>query len=336
MNQPLESLANDLSNALNASANPRLARELLTAAIGLVRDQPATLDLKIASAALREMREAFSAFAPYRGQRKVTVFGSARTASHDPLYDQARTVSRLLADDGWMIVTGAGPGIMHAAMEGAGRERSFGVNIRLPFEQGANSVIAGDGKLVSMKYFFTRKLMLMKESQAFVSMPGGFGTLDETFELITLTQTGKGAPVPIVFLEVPGYAYWDRVHEFVTTQVIDNGYASKQDTDLYAITEDPVEALRYIRHFYRRYHSVRYVGDWLYIRLLSAPTVAQLTDLNRRFADLCVSGSIVLASAHAGEVADADNIDLPRIRLRFNRQAHGRLRQLINALNDLD
>ena len=193
--------------ALGVSKDDRLARQLVTSAADLLRSRPATLDLKIAGAALQEMHEAFEVFAPYRGRDKVTIFGSARTSSDDPLYAAAQRVAAQLAAHGWMCVTGAGPGIMQAGMEGAGREMSIGVSIRLPFEQGANPVIAGDEKYVSMKYFFTRKLMLVKESQAFVCLPGGFGTLDETFELLTLTQTGKGLPVPIVLLDTPGDPY---------------------------------------------------------------------------------------------------------------------------------
>ncbi len=189
---------------LGVTKDLRLAEAFISEALGLVTDQPETLDLKIASAAVAEMRDAFAMFAPYKDVRKVTIFGSARTTREDPLYEQARKVAHDLAADGWMVITGAGPGIMEAGMLGAGRERSIGVSIRLPFETGANSVIAGDAKHVSMKYFFTRKLMLVKESSAFVCLPGGFGTLDETFELLTLTQTGKGMPVPIVFLDTPG------------------------------------------------------------------------------------------------------------------------------------
>ena len=188
---------------LGVSENVRLAEELVSEALGLIGDQPDTLDLKIATAALAEMRDAYSVFAPYRDERKVSIFGSARTQPDDPLYAQARDLAGLLAERGWMTVTGAGPGIMQAGMEGAGRERSIGVSIRLPFESGANSIIAGDDKHVSMKYFFTRKLMLIKESHGFVCLPGGFGTLDEMFELLTLTQTGKGIPVPIVLLDAP-------------------------------------------------------------------------------------------------------------------------------------
>ena len=173
------------------------------------------------------MRDAFAMFAPYKDVRKVTIFGSARTTSDDPLYEQTRRVAHNLAEAGWMVVTGAGPGIMEAGMEGAGRERSIGVSIRLPFETGANSVIAGDAKHVAMKYFFTRKLMLVKESSAFVCLPGGFGTLDETFELLTLTQTGKGLPVPIVFLDTPGDPYWEAVDEFVETHLVSAGWCRR-------------------------------------------------------------------------------------------------------------
>ena len=197
--------------------------------MALATDDVDRLDLKIATAALAEMRDAFRVFAPYRDAPKVTIFGSARTQPDDPEYDQARQVAAELAGHGWMVVTGAGPGIMAAGMEGAGRERSIGVSIRLPFEQAANSIIAGDHKYVSMKYFFTRKLMLIKESKAFISLPGGFGTLDETFELLTLTQTGKGLPVPIVFLDMPGDTYWVAVKAFIEEQLVSRGLVSPHD-----------------------------------------------------------------------------------------------------------
>ena len=186
---------------------------------------------------MTEMREAFAVFAPYRDVQKVTVFGSARTATDDPLYVQATLIASTLAERGWMVVTGAGPGIMQAAMEGAGREQSIGVAIRLPFEQGANPVIAGDDKYVSMRYFFTRKLMLVKESRAFVCLPGGFGTLDETFELLTLTQTGKGLPVPIVLLDPPDDPFWARIDEMINDQLVARGLVSPADRSLYLVTE---------------------------------------------------------------------------------------------------
>ena len=217
------SQARTIVSELGVSENVRLSEELVSEALGLIADQPDTLDLKIATAALAEIRDAYAMFEPYKQRRKVSIFGSARTSDDDPLYELTVGLARTLAEHGWMAVTGAGPGIMQAGMEGAGREMSIGVSIRLPFETGANSIIAGDEKHVSMKYFFTRKLMLIKESQAFVCMPGGFGTLDEMFELLTLTQTGKGIPVPIVLLDAPGDPFWEGVDTFVREQLIARG-----------------------------------------------------------------------------------------------------------------
>ncbi len=225
---PIDPRARSVVSELGVSENVRLAESLVSEAIGLIGDHPDTLDLKIATAALTEMRAAYRMFAPYKRERKVSIFGSARTKPDDPLYAQARDLAALLAERGWMTVTGAGPGIMQAGMEGAGRERSIGVSIRLPFETGANDIIAGDDKHVSMKYFFTRKLMLIKESQAFVCLPGGFGTLDETFELLTLVQTGKSLPVPIVLLDAPGDPYWEQVEQFVRDQLIARGLVSAE------------------------------------------------------------------------------------------------------------
>ncbi|MFZ4812359.1 MAG: TIGR00730 family Rossman fold protein, partial [Ilumatobacteraceae bacterium] len=216
----------DLNEAIESLISERdrsLAHQLVASMTGLFEGQPATVDLKIISSTVAEMAEAFQMFAPFRDVPKVTIFGSARTKPHDPLYEQAKAVAEHLAAAGWMVVTGAGPGIMQAAMEGAGRDHSIGVSIRLPFEQAANPIIAGDSKNVMMKYFFTRKLMLVKESRGFVCLPGGFGTLDETFELLTLTQTGKGSPVPIALLDAPGDPYWETVHQFVDTQLVRRG-----------------------------------------------------------------------------------------------------------------
>ena len=244
---------------LGVSENVRLSEELVSEALGLIADQPDTLDLKIATAALAEMRDAYAMFAPYKDRRKVSIFGSARIGTDDPLYGLTVALARALSERGWMTVTGAGPGIMQAGMEGAGREMSIGVSIRLPFESGANSIIAGDDKHVSMKYFFTRKVMLIKESQAFVCMPGGFGTLDEMFELLTLTQTGKGVPVPIVLLDAPGDPFWEGVDTFVREQLIARGLVSANDVDLYTITNNCDEAVRVIEELLRqlRLDSVR-------------------------------------------------------------------------------
>jgi uncharacterized protein (TIGR00730 family) len=312
----------------------RTSEDLLRAALGLLTDETAPLDLKITSAAVQEMRQAFETFAPYRAVPKVTIFGSARTNPNDPLYQQARTVATKLATNGWMVVTGAGPGIMAAAMEGAGREHSFGVNIRLPFEQGANPIIAGDAKLVSMKYFFTRKLMLIKESKAFICLPGGFGTLDETFELITLCQTGKSTPVPIVFLDTPGDPYWEAVDTFVRDHLLPRGLIEPADAELYFVTDSCDAAVDEVEKFYANFDSIRFVGDLLYLRMKTAPTGPQMAALNTQFSHLCSSGTITLSNPHKEEVADNDRLELARVLLRFDKRHWGELRNLIDALND--
>ena len=234
-----------------------------------------------------------------------------------------------------MVVTGAGPGLMEAGMEGAGRNRAIGVLIRLPFEGGANEIIAGDSKLTEMKYFFTRKLMLMKESDAFVALPGGYGTLDETFELLTLAQTGKAIPTPIVLLDTPGGSYWNGFDHFLTTEVGRAGMISPEDRTLYCITDSVDEAVAEIEGFYRNYHSLRYVGDRLILRLNARPTRAEIDDLNERFADIVVGGRIERANPLPPEVATDDQLDKARLQLRFDNRSHARLRQLIDALNAL-
>jgi hypothetical protein len=310
-----------------------LARTLLVEALGLIADDPATLDVKIATAALAEMRDAFAMFAPHRDRPKVTIFGSARAEAHEPVYEQTRRVAADLAERGWMVVTGAGPGLMQAGMEGAGRDLSIGVSIRLPFETGANPVIAGDEKYVSMKYFFTRKLMLVKESAGFICLPGGFGTLDETFELLTLTQTGKGRPVPIVLLDTPGDPYWEAVDRFVREQLVPRRMVDEHDTALYRVTESCAVAADEITGFYRNFHSIRTVGDTLVIRLRRRPDDAALADLSTEFADLLRSGRIRAAEAFKVEIRDRDALDLERIALDLDPRRRAGLRRLIDALN---
>ena len=311
----------------------RLVEDLIKTALGFVHDGTDTLNLKIAASALREMREAFEMFQPYTGADKVAIFGSARTKPEDPLYAQARDVAARLAAEGWMVITGAGPGIMQAGMEGAGREKSIGVSIRLPFEQGANPIIAGDSKYVSMKYFFTRKLMLIKEAKAFVCLPGGFGTLDETFELLTLTQTGKGVPVPIVLLDTPGDPYWEAAADFMRDQLVTRGLVRPEDLDLFLVTDSAEAAVREISGFYANYQSLRFVGDNLVIRLRREPTDAQIAELNAGFGHLCVSGSIERTGPLSVEVREHDVADLPRIMFRFAKHGFGDLRNMIDLLN---
>ena len=305
---------------------------MVSEALGLITDEPETLDLKLATAALAEMRDAYAMFRPYRDKLKVSIFGSARTKPDDPLYAQARDLASALAEEGWMTVTGAGPGIMQAGMEGAGVENSIGVSIRLPFESGANSIIAADDKHVSMKYFFTRKLMLIKESQAFVCLPGGVGTLDETFELLTLTQTGKGVPVPIVLLDEPGDPYWELVDELMA-QLVRRGLVSPGDRSLYTITDSHHEACRIVTEFYANYDSIRFFGDDLIMRIRQPPNNAQLAELNTEFSHLVESGEIVRAGPHRIEERDNDRLGLERISFKFTKRGYGDLIKLIGVLN---
>lgn len=308
-------------------------RSMLSSAVGLGRDQTGTLNLKLAASALREMREAFLMFAPYASRRKVTIFGSARVARGDPLFDQTALLASALADQGWMCVTGAGPGIMEAGMVGAGRAQSIGVSIRLPFESSANTVIAGDTKFVSMRYFFTRKLMLVKESHAFVCMPGGFGTLDEMFELLTLTQTGKGLPVPIVLMDRPEDPFWRSVESLIQDQLLPRRLISAEDVDLFRVCDHVEDAVGEITGFYRNFDSIRYIGNRLVVRV-RLPVDAELIDsLDERFGHLCVSGGFEAVEPHARELADSDSLDLHRISFRFNRADFGGLRRLIDHLN---
>ncbi|MDQ4070802.1 MAG: TIGR00730 family Rossman fold protein [Actinomycetota bacterium] len=324
----------ELLDAAGATKDVDQLFEILVSVVKLAGDQADRLNLKITNGAVREMREAFRLFAPYRNVPKVTIFGSARTRPDDPLYLQTRDLAGALAAAGWIIVTGAGPGIMSAGVEGAGPENSLGVNIRLPFEQ-PNRAFDSDQRLVTMKYFFTRKLMLMKESAGFAVLPGGFGTLDEVFELLTLLQTGKAAPAPIVLLEVPGGTYWRTWERFVREELVAAGLVSTDDLELVRTTDDVGEATAEILGFFRNYHSMRYVGPRLVIRLRGAPTKAELADLNERFADICTRGRIESTPPQPPEISSHDHLELPRIALHFNRANHGRLRLLIDALNAL-
>ncbi len=329
----LDRLLVEVLDAAPATADRDQLLEILVTAAGLAGDRAQRLNLKITNAALREMREAFRLFAPFSEVPKVTIFGSARTRPDDPLYVQTRDLARDLAAAGWMVVTGAGPGIMAAGAEGAGPAQSIGVNIRLPFET-PNSLVA-DLNMVSMKYFFTRKLMLMKESAGFAVLPGGFGTLDEAFELLTLLQTGKAAPAPIVLLEVPGGTYWHAWAGFIRDEVLARGLISEEDLALYRITDDAAVARDELLGFFRNYHSIRFVGQRLVVRLRAAPTADELDALNRDFADIVTRGRIQATGALPAEVSDDDHVELPRLVLHYDRARQGRLRSLVDALNRL-
>ncbi len=313
-----------------------LIARILATGVGMGLDDTDRLDLKITSAALTEMRAAFALFAPYRDIPKVTIFGSARTKPDDVLYVAAREVAHELAERGWMVVTGAGPGIMHAAAEGAGGDNSIGVSIRLPFEDKPNQIVADAERVVAMKYFFTRKLMLIKESRGFVCVPGGFGTLDEMFELLTLQQTGKAEPTPIVLLDAPGGTFWNGLRRFVDEDLVPAGVISPDDLDRVLVTDSVRDAADAITGFWRNYDSLRWVGKRLVLRLRAEPTDAEIDELNRRFPDLIAEGSIARVAPLRQELADEDRTHLPRIALTLNPYKVGSLFRLINALNELE
>ncbi|MFN2526175.1 MAG: TIGR00730 family Rossman fold protein [Actinomycetota bacterium] len=311
-----------------------LAREIVITALKMGEEQVSRLDRKIVNAALKELRHAFRVFAPYKGVRKVSIFGSARIEVGDPAYVAARQFSRRMADKGWMVITGARPGIMEAGHEGAGGAQSFGVNILLPFEAKPNPVIAEDQKLINFKYFFTRKLTFMKEADAFVLLPGGFGTLDEAFELLTLIQTGKTDLHPVVLLDPPGGDYWSNFDAFIRTELIGRGYLGEDDLYLYRRFDDPEEAVAEIDHFHRVFHSQRIVGRKLILRLNVMPDEDTLAKLSEEFADI-LSKPIAVVDASSSERRDQDVVALPRIALAFDRQHVGRLRLLVDRLNEL-
>jgi uncharacterized protein (TIGR00730 family) len=303
-----------------------IAREIVSTALKLAGEQVSRLDRKIVNSAIKEMRHAFRVFAPYKGIRKVSIFGSARTTSVDPEFTAAKEFARQIAELGWMVITGAGPGIMEAGHEGAGGDKSFGANIRLPFEAKPNPVIANDSKLINFKYFFTRKV-------TFVLLPGGFGTMDEAFELLTLVQTGKTDISPIVMLDRPGGNYWDGFERYVKGELLDRGFVSADDLALFHCVDDPTEAVEEISNFYRVYHSQRLIGRKLILRLTTMPNDAVLAELSDEFSDI-LAGPIKPTTTSKAELRDQDVPDLPRIAMEFDRQHVGRLRRLIDALND--
>lgn len=312
-----------------------LMKELLTGVLKLHDAHLDLLDVKIVNRAVKELRHAFGVFHGYRDRRKVSIFGSARTPPDDPNYQLAFRFAQAAVQRGFMVITGGADGIMRAGQEGAGRENSFGVNIMLPFEQGANTVIADDPKLITFKYFFTRKLMFQKEANAIALFPGGFGTHDEGFEILTLAQTGKSDPQPIVCLQAPGCDYWDDWSAFITKQLLKRKLINEEDLSLFTITNSAEAAVDHILRFYRRYHSIRFVGPHLAMRLQSPISGEQLERTQERFSDLLADGRFELRGPLDEELDEPGLRELPRLVFNFNRRSAGRLRQLIDYLNRL-
>ena len=325
--------ANADSNGDGPVGTEVLINEIHEIADRLLKDGASRGDVKILSRTLKELRYAFKVFARYRGRRKVSVFGSARSRQDHLSYQQAVEFGRTMADSGWMVITGASGGIMEAGHVGAGREHSMGVNILLPFEQEANAIIAGDPKLVHLKYFFTRKLLFVKESDAVALFPGGFGTMDEGFEVLTLVQTGKREMIPLVFVDEPGGDYWKNWENHVRKCLFARGYISQADLSLYKVTDNVQDAVAEILNFYRVFHSMRFVHDQLVLRLQRQLPSDLIERINHDFRDILVDGAFEQTGPLEEEAGDDHLADLPRLVFHFDRKGLGRLRQLIDTIN---
>ncbi len=331
----IDEIIDKLIKTAKGIRRPDYVREMIIASLKAGQEDDEGADLKLMSTTLKEMRFTSKVFASYRNVRKVTVFGSARIQPGDPVYGMAKLVGKKLAETGYMVITGGGSGIMQAVNEGAGPEHSFGVNIRLPFEQKPNPVIERNPRLIMYKYFFNRKVAFLKEADAVALFPGGFGTLDEAMETLTLVQTGKRNPMPIVLVDDPECSYWPDLIKLFEEQFLASNYISPSDFALFERVCSVDDAVEKIQHFYRRYHSMRYVRGQLVIRLTSQLTLDDIQKLTDQFHDIILPGGRIVASgALEAEIDDTDVIHLPRLVIDFNRKDFGRLRSLIDSIND--
>jgi uncharacterized protein (TIGR00730 family) len=330
---PFDERVRQLVADWGAEKSPELIEEMIITALQMARDKMGTGDLKLMNRSLKEMRLAAKVFSEYRQFRKVCVFGSARVAPSEAQYQVAEEFAREMVRHNYMVITGGGDGIMGAAQAGAGREHSFGLNIRLPFEQHANVTIQGDPKLIDFNYFFTRKLNFVKETHAFALFPGGLGTMDEGFEVLTLMQTGKARIIPMVLLDRPGGTYWQTWVAFLKEHLFKFGYISADDFHFFKIVPNVEGAVAEIVGFYRVYQSARWVGPQLVIRLAQKLSAGAIAKLNGEFADLLQSGEIVQGKALRVEKNEPTIWDLPRLILTPHRRSFGRFRQLIDAIN---
>lgn len=331
LKQRIEELIKHKGGGYNAD----LVEDIIETSLKILHDVEDRGDVRVISTALRELRYAFKLFAPYSSKRKVTIFGSARTQPSKMEYQQAAEFGKKMVEAGYMIITGAGPGIMQAGHEGAGPENSFGVNIRLPWEQSANPVIREDKKLVTFKYFFTRKLIFIRHSDAIALFPGGFGTMDEGYEALTLMQTGKSQLMPLVLIDRPGGTYWKTWDRHIREHLLRDQLISADDLNLYQITDSTDEAVKTITRFYRNFHSSRFVRDLFIVRLNHAPSQSAIDAVNEDFADIVTGAKISIIDPTPEEIEDDDFVDMPRIAFGFNRRDYGRLRQLYDVLNSL-
>jgi len=331
----IDKIITDLANACHSDDNISLIEEMLTTVVKLGLENNDRGDLKLINIALKELRYASKIFAPYRNERKVVIFGSARSREDSDEYKMASELSELIVKNGFKVITGGGPGIMEAGNKGAGRKDSFSLNIKLPFEQKHNPYIAGDKKAISFKYFFNRKLFFLKESDATVLFPGGFGTLDEGFENLTLVQTGKSKPRPIILIEPPDSKYWKHWINFITGELTEGCFISHNDKGLFIHVNTVEDAIDEILQFYKVYHSIRYVGDKTVIRLNSRLSSENIEELNKRNADILRSGEIEPTDPLPVEQNGEEFLDLPRLVMDFNRRDYGKLYKMLRFLNTL-
>jgi uncharacterized protein (TIGR00730 family) len=331
-----ETLDTKIAELAEAAGNERdedIVREMLTTIIRLARNKANRGEMKLVGAALKEFAYSFKVFQGYEHYRKVSIFGSARTVPEEHVYQYTKDFARAMAEQNWMVITGAGPGIMAAGHEGAGAEKSFGAAIRLPMESEPNTFIEGNAKLINFKYFFTRKVTFIKESDAFALLPGGFGTLDETYELLTLMQTGKSDIYPVVLLEEPGSTYWTDWMRFTEDQLLGRGLISREDFALFRHASSIQEAVDEITSFYCNYQSQRYVNGMLVLRLLRLPPEKDIEKLQDAFQDILGPRGIKPAEPSPAEIDDEDSLDARRLAVDFTQTSFGRLRRLIDELN---
>ncbi len=328
-----EQMIQDLVNFCDNPAVADLIRETLTTVVKMGLEHKDRGDFKLTSNTLKELRHACRVFLPYRNKRKVVIFGSARTPESDPSYQMALETAQALVEKGHMVITGAGGGVMEAANRGAGRENSFGINIRLPKEQRANLHIEGDSKLMQFKYFFTRKLIFIKESVATILFPGGFGTLDEGFENLTLFQTGKCMPRPIILVEPKNGTYWESLIRLLEEELLSRGYISSIDMNLFHISHSVEDAIQHLEDYYRYYHSLRYVNGTTVLRFTKALSPAVVSYLNHEYRDILREGDFQTSEALESEKAQNEFPDLPRLVFKFNKQHFGRLNEMILWIN---
>jgi uncharacterized protein (TIGR00730 family) len=330
----LDNLISELAKKSSSLETENLLNEILTSVVKLGLESKDTGDLKLVNSALKELRYSFKAFSPYRNRKKVVIFGSARSNPESIEYKMSEDFAKKMSDKGYMIVTGGGPGVMEAGNKGSKIGKSFALNIKLPFEQKTNPYISDKDKIIYFKYFFTRKLMFIKETDATALFYGGFGTQDEGFEILTLIQTGKSKPRPIIFVEPEGETYWTEWFNFINNQLVKKGYIKKNDLNIFYIVKSVDDGIKYIENFYKIYHSIRYVGTHTVIRLNKRISENTLKSINENFKDLLVSGDFKLAGPTEKEIKCGEYLDLPRLIFNFCKRDYGRLYELIHFINE--